>query len=119
MSKKKILVADDDAAIVEVMQILLQDQGYEVVTTSRGENIYKMVEENPDMILLDIWMAGINGNDICQKLKADDKTKHIPIIMFSANSETIQKSIECGADGYLAKPFELDELMNIVQKHTN
>ena len=117
MSKKKILVADDDPGIVEAMQILLEDEGYEVITTMDGENIAKMYEKLPDLVFLDIWMSGVNGNTVCQKLKADEATKDVPVIMFSANRDTEQIARQCGADGFLSKPFEINQLMEIVKKY--
>ena len=66
MHKKKILVADDDPGIVDAMQILLEDEGYDVITTMDGENIFKMYEQNPDLVFLDIWMSGVNGNTVAK-----------------------------------------------------
>ena len=116
MFKKKILVADDDAGIVDAMQILLEDEGYEVITTMDGEKIYEMYEQKPDLVFLDIWMSGINGSTICQKLKANGATKNIPVIMFSANRDTEEIAMQCGADGFLSKPFEIKQLLEIVKK---
>jgi DNA-binding response OmpR family regulator len=113
---KKILVADDDPGIVDAMQILLEDEGYDVIVTLDGETIPLMIEKNPDLIFLDIWMSGVNGNIVCQKLKADDTTKHIPVIMFSANRDTEEIAMQCGANGFLSKPFEIKHLLDIVHK---
>lgn len=118
MPDKKILVADDDSGIVDVMQIVLEDDGFDVITTMDGLNILKLCEQKPDLIFLDIWMSGINGNIICKQLKMSDKFKHIPVIMFSANRNTKQISIECGADDFLAKPFEIGELLRLAHKYT-
>ena len=117
MPKKKILVADDDPGIVDAMQILLEDEGYEVLTTMDGENVVQMFDQKPDLVFLDIWMSGVNGNTVCQKLKADENTKHVPVIMFSANRDTEQIATQCGADGFLSKPFEVKELIEIVHKY--
>jgi len=117
MDKKKILVADDDAGIVDAMQILLEDEGYEVITTMEGGMIWEMVKQKPDLLFLDIWMSGINGNTICKKIKEDPETNFIPVIMFSANRDTQQIAVECGADGFLSKPFEINELIQIVKKY--
>lgn len=118
MSSKKILVADDDPGIVDVMQIVLEDEGYEVITTMDGQKILALSEQNPDLIFLDIWMSGMDGNIICRQLKANEKLKHIPVIMFSANRDTKQISIECGADDFLSKPFEIAELLRLAKKYT-
>lgn len=116
MANKKILVADDDPGIVDVMQIVLEDEGYDVITTMNGEQIIDLCEQNPDLIFIDIWMSGIDGNIICKKLKADERLKHIPVIIFSANKNTRSISMECGADGFLSKPFELQELLTLTDK---
>lgn len=116
MAKKKILVADDDSGIVDAMQILLEDEGYEVIVTMDGESITKMYEQKPDLLFLDIWMSGINGSTICQRLKSNEETKRVPVVMFSANRDTEQIAMQCGADGFLAKPFDIKELLAIVDK---
>jgi len=114
---KKILVADDDPGIVDAMKILLEDEGYEVLVTLDAENIDKLYEEKPDLLFLDIWMSGTDGNTVCKRLKADDKTKNVPIIMFSANRDTESIAKECGADDFLSKPFEIKDLVAIVKKY--
>jgi CheY-like chemotaxis protein len=119
MNKKKVLIADDDPAIVDVLQILLEDQGFEVLTTLNAEGIDTLLKQGPDMILLDIWMSGVNGKDVCMRIKQDDKTKHIPVIMFSANRDTKDIAMESGANGFITKPFEINELIAIVEKFTN
>ena len=117
MPQKKILVADDDAGIVDAVKILLEDEGYEVITTMEGENIVEMFKQKPDLIFLDIWMSGVNGNAVCKKLKEDNATKDVPVIMFSANRDIEQIAMQCGADGFLSKPFNIKDLMEIVKKY--
>ena len=116
--KRKILVAEDDKAIVEVIKIILHEAGYTTLTLEDGTNVIQIVhKEKPDLILLDIWLSGEDGGDIAKKLKRDDKTKQIPIIMISANNETEQIAKNAGADGFLKKPFDINDLVEIVQKH--
>lgn len=117
MTKKKIVIAEDDTGILDVMKIILEDAGYEVSTTINGETLLDMKEALPDLVLLDIWMSGIDGTIICKKLKSQEKTKHIPIIMCSANSNTEKLTRECGATDFISKPFELDELLAKVKKN--
>ena len=119
MNKKKILVADDDKGIVEAMQILLEDEGFDVITTSDATAVEGLFSQNPDLVFLDIWMSGFNGNTICKQLKASDSTRNVPIIIFSANQDTRQIAADCGADDFLAKPFEITDLLQIVRKYTN
>lgn len=116
---KKILIADDDPAIVDVMQMILEDAGYRVTTTVDGETVLKMQQGLPDLLLLDIWMSGQDGREITKILKQQDRTKHIPIIMISASKDIDKSAREAGADDFLPKPFEMDDLIQIVQKHIN
>ncbi len=116
--KKKILVAEDDKAILEVVKIILQDGGYEVIAIEHGEQVIKTVhKEQPHVVLLDIWMAGHDGGEIAKKLKNDEKTRHTPVIMISANNETEKIAKEVGANGFIQKPFNIDDLLSTVQKH--
>lgn len=116
--KKQVLVADDDAAILEVVQLILEDEGYEVITTIDGGNIYTMEKNYPDLLLLDIWMSGMDGRDICKHIKSQEHTKHIPIIMISANKDTGKISKDAGANDFLTKPFEINDLISMVKKYT-
>jgi CheY-like chemotaxis protein len=117
MNKKKILVADDDPAILEVITLILEDEGYAVTTSANGETVEKVQGELPDLILLDIWMSGMDGRDICKRLKAKPKTKHIPIVMISANKDAKAIALDAGANDFLAKPFEMTKLLAIVAKY--
>ena len=114
---KKILVADDDPAILEVITLILEDAGYVVTTSANGETVEKVQGELPDLILLDIWMSGMDGRDICNHLKAKPKTKNIPIVMISANKDAKAIAIEAGANDFLAKPFEMTKLLFMVEKY--
>jgi DNA-binding response OmpR family regulator len=110
--KKTILVADDDLAILDVTKIMLEDYGpYHVLQEENGEKLFPLSSPYPDLILLDLWLSGYSGQDICQKLKSDDRTKHIPIIIFSAGGNLREIAGVCGADDYLAKPFQMEELL--------
>lgn len=116
--KKKILIADDDAGILDSLLLLLQEVGYEVKTTMEGSTIPDFNEFQPDVLLLDIWMRGWDGRDICKELKNNNKTKHIPIIMISANKDTARIAKEAGADDFISKPFELNVLLAKIIKYT-
>ncbi len=114
--KKKILVADDDPAIVESTTLILEEFGYMVDSTVDGETIYKMERDFPDLLLLDIWMSGQDGREICKYLKGEKMTKHIPIIMISASRDIKQSATEAGADDFLAKPFNMEDLIQKIEK---
>ena len=117
--KKKIVVADDDKDIVVVLSMMLEDAGYEVQSTANGHTVQKVCDYLPDLLLLDIWMAGVDGRDICKQLKNQRLTKHIPIIMVSANQDTEKIAREAGADDFIAKPFDMDDLLTMVEKRIN
>ena len=112
--KKKIIVADDDKDIVAVLTMMLENVGYEVQSTANGLTTQRVADYLPDLLLLDIWMAGVDGRDICKNLKSQQHTKHIPIIMISANQNTEQLAREAGADDFIAKPFDMDKLLEKV-----
>ena len=117
--KRKILVADDDPAILEVISLILEDAGYEVKTTVDGQTVQLAQEYVPDLILLDLWMSGMDGRNICKNLKDDKSTKHIPIIMISANKDTEKIAKEAGANDFLAKPFDMKDLLYKVAVYAN
>lgn len=115
---KKILIAEDDQAILDVVTIILENAGYTIVATSNGDIVLeKMENDTPDLLLLDIWLSGHDGGKIARTLKHKDNTKQIPIIMISANNETEKIAKEVHADGFLQKPFDIDDLLQIVQKY--
>ena len=116
-NKRKILVADDDQAILDVFTLILEDAGYEVQTTVNGQTEQMAREFLPNLILLDIWMAGMDGRNICKSLKHHKLTKHIPIIMISANKDTQALAKEAGADDFISKPFEMNEFLAKVAQY--
>lgn len=117
--KKKILIAEDDRAILEVVKIILENEGYQISATDNEEKIHSLLHESPpDLILLDIWLSGHDGGKIAKSLKSKNETKQIPIVMMSANNETEKITKDAGADDFLLKPFNIDDLLHIVRKHT-
>jgi DNA-binding response OmpR family regulator len=115
--KKKILIADDDPGILDALQMMLEDSGYDVRTTLFGQEIIDMDHDFPDLFLLDIWMSGIDGRNICKHLKSQDITTHIPVIMISANKDVQTLAKECGANDFLAKPFQMEKLLMMIETH--
>lgn len=116
---KKILVADDDLAICEAVQFMLEEEGYRVETMLRGERLYKLDKELPDLLLLDIWLSGQDGREICKYLKKKAATQHIPIIMISASRDMAESVNHAGADDFLAKPFKIDDLLDKIAAFTS
>jgi DNA-binding response OmpR family regulator len=114
---KRILIADDDPTIVEATALLLEEFNYDVQATVDGNSIYAIQEHFPDLFLLDIWMSGQDGREICRYLKSSSQTKHIPVIMISASRNIKRSAMEAGADDFLAKPFAMNELIAKIEKH--
>lgn len=115
---KKIMIADDDPGIVDAVEMLLEFEGYEVTSTVDGTTVLEMKKNLPDLLLLDIWMSGEDGRDICKKFKESELTKDIPVIMISASRDVRESAIAAGANDFLAKPFEMDELLKKVEQFT-
>ena len=113
MSEKKILIADDDRIVHNLLTAVLSHDDFEVIHAYDGqETIERVYDEQPDLVVLDIMMPIRDGRDICKELKADPKTKEIKILMLSANAEQSDRALgfEVGADDYEAKPFSADLL---------
>lgn len=114
---KKILICDDDEGILDVATIVLYDKGYDVIALNDCKAVESKVSEvNPDLILLDLWMPKIGGEELTKRLKKNDKTRHIPVVVVSARRDTEEASKKIGADGYLLKPFDIEQLEQIVEK---
>lgn len=118
MSFKKIIIVDDDVAILDSLSLILDFEGYEVKTFERGTEIFNSIESNfkPDIILLDMWLSQEDGRDICKKLKNSDSTKNIPVIIMSASRGLENSALDSGADAFIAKPFEFDEVIGKLNK---
>lgn len=115
---KKIMIADDDPGIVDAIEMLLEFEGYQVTTTADGADVLHLKDNLPDLLLLDIWMSGEDGRDICKKMKQLEATKNIPIIMISASRDIKESAMAAGADDFLPKPFEMNELLDKIKKLT-
>jgi CheY-like chemotaxis protein len=115
--KKSILVVDDSEAILDVVKLALEMADSEVSTSLTGVCFQHMERNLPDLILLDVLLSGEDGGEICQRLKSDEQTRHIPVILLSAHAGLRETAERCGANDFLAKPFHLTELREIVKKY--
>ena len=109
---KRVLVVDDEPNIVDILQFNLEKEGYEVITASDGlDGLNQARSQNPDLILLDVMMPEMDGFQVCQELRKEDKLT--PIIMLTAREEEADRvmGLELGADDYVSKPFSVRELM--------
>lgn len=114
MAKNKIMIVEDEEDIVEMIDYNLKKEGYSTVCVQNGEKAVSIIKrEQPDLLLLDIMLPGINGLEVCKKVKNHDTTAHIPIIMLTAKSMETDKvvGLELGADDYMTKPFSPKELI--------
>jgi DNA-binding response OmpR family regulator len=114
---KKILVAEDDQCLQDIFQLLLVKGGYEVEIVEDGQQINSGLCEVPDLYLLDRHLSGADGLDICKRLKSNDETKHIPVIMISADPAVEKLSASYGADDFIEKPFTMQGFLSIISKH--
>jgi len=117
LSKKKILVVDDDPVIRDVFKIILEAAGYEVELTGDGRELLKNQFSPPHLFLIDKLLSGVNGLDICKHLKAQKATKNIPVIMISASPGIAGQSAEAGADDHIEKPFDRSHLLKVVSRN--
>ena len=108
----KVLVVDDNNDILWVVATILKRYGFDVLTTLRGEEVFdKTLNFGPQLILLDVFLSGVDGIEVCNTLKASPETKDIPIIMFSAHTNFSDIKKFCNADDFVAKPFDTNELV--------
>ncbi|MCW8858881.1 MAG: response regulator transcription factor [Deltaproteobacteria bacterium] len=115
---KTVLVVEDEEDILALLQFNLIKAGYDVVCTTDGEEgLQKISERQPDLILLDLMLPGIGGLDICRKLRSEEKTTNLPIIMLTARGEEadVVQGLELGADDYMTKPFSIKVLLARIQ----
>jgi DNA-binding response OmpR family regulator len=115
--KRRVLLVDDEPAILKTVSKRLEVAGFEVLTSSDGKSaLMKVRESMPDLIVLDVMLPGLGGYEVCKLLKENKQTAHIPIIMLSAKGqeEDYWKGMSAGADAYLTKPFEGQALQSLI-----
>ncbi len=114
MTKRKILVVEDEAELTGAIQIRLEQAGYEVLTAYDGqEGLEKARVENPDLIVLDLMLPKMDGYKVCRMLKFDEKYKKIPVVMLTARAQEKDEDLgyEVGADAFITKPFKYQALL--------
>ena len=116
--KKRILLVDDDPDILKVNRILLEREGYDVLTATDGEEALDLVKQGEvDLMVLDIMMPGVDGFEVCQRLKEDDESFQIPVLMLTAKTELADKILGyfVGAADYLSKPYDKAVLLGKIR----
>lgn len=117
-TRKKILFCDNDKSIQEVVKIIVEEIGYEIETVSDNNDIIRKIKNyKPDLLLLDLWMPNISGQEIVRKIKSDKQTRNIPIIIVSAIDQSKEIVKNMGVRDFLAKPFNIDDLIALVDKY--
>jgi CheY-like chemotaxis protein len=117
--KKRVMLIEDEQELVDLMKMRLEASGYETLAAYDGEEGLKIIEKNrPDLVLLDILMPKLDGFAVCRKLKAEEKTKNIPIVVVSASGgkDLPKRCLDAGADDFIFKPFEAKDLLEKVAK---
>ncbi len=113
---EKILVADDEQEIRNLLDHFLKGQGYEVILASDGNEALKLAsEKNPQVIILDIKMPGLDGLEVCKRLKEKEQTKLIPVIVITGFEDNKMEALNIGADDFVNKPFDMAEISSRVK----
>lgn len=115
---KRVLICDDDPDILEVTKTILQLRGYDVQTMITTEGLMEKIDSfRPDLVLMDLWIPETGGEKATKDIKGNNQTKHIPVIIFSANNDIDKVAKSSGAEGYLRKPFEISQLEEVIAKN--
>lgn len=113
----RILVLDDNQDILDIVAEVLLYEGYKVKTTGRAAAFKNLLQDwQPHVVILDFMLADGNGGELCQDMKKNSHTKHIPVILFSAYFNKAKELAEFGCDAVITKPFDLQELVNCVKQ---
>lgn len=112
----KIVIVDDSTDLLDVLKFFLQEKGHEVETTTNEKGLISLIKSfSPDLIILDIYLRGEDGREICRQLRKFEETKYLCILLFSASSKALIDYKEYGADGFLEKPFGLAEVLDKIE----
>lgn len=116
--KKRVLVCDNDPDITEIVSLILSGKGFQVYVSDTCEKVPGKIDNHePDVIIMDLWIPEMGGEKATVMLKNSPKYRDIPVIILSANNEIESISRRSGADGFLAKPFEIEDLVNTINDH--
>ena len=116
---KEILIVDDEPGIVVSVQFLMEQQGYNVITTNRGDDALEMIYKyKPDLVLLDIMLPGIDGYEVCEIVRLNADYRDVKIVFLTAKGREVEiaKGLALGADAYITKPYSNDELVAKVKE---
>jgi two-component system response regulator VicR len=116
--EKRILIIEDDLNILEILNFIFKDEGFEVISNNEGMPLNEIESFQPDIILLDVRIGGYEktGAQICIELKEFAETRDVPVILLSAEAGLAKIAKKCGADAFISKPFEIHHLVNKVEE---
>ncbi|UOE48779.1 response regulator transcription factor [Mucilaginibacter sp. SMC90] len=112
----KILICDDDEGILDLVELVLKEEGYEVIPEMNSLNVAGLVgSEHPDLVVLDLWMPVLSGDQVLRNLRNDPATKNLPVMVISASGDGKTIAMNAGANDFIPKPFDLDHLLGRVK----
>ncbi len=120
MRSKKIFICDDDSTIVDMLQMLLEMSGYDTIIEVNSINALEVIKTSrPDVILLDIWMPLLSGDELIKIIRQEQELKDIFIISISASKDGKDVALQAGANCFIAKPFDINELLEAIENSSN
>ncbi len=115
--KKKIMICDDDPGILEVLEMMLEIEGYTVFTESNSTNLIKQISADlPDLLLMDLWMPVLSGDQLLRTIRSTEPLRNLPVIILSASVDGNDIATRAGADAFIAKPFDMDDIAMKIEK---
>ena len=120
MKRKMILICDDDPGILEMLELVLEDTGYEIIPEANSLNVRAIVNKQvPDLVILDLWMPVLSGDQVLKMFRENPITKDLPVIVISASTDGNAIALQAGATHFLAKPFDIDDFVRRVNRFIN
>ncbi|WP_316831679.1 response regulator [Pedobacter aquatilis] len=116
-NRKKILICDDDEGIIDLLEMILEDTGHEIIPEQNSLNVKGLIDSGkPDLVILDLWMPVLSGDQVLGMIRKNPLTKDLPVIVISASRNGEEIATAAGANAFVAKPFDVDHLLRIVEQ---
>ncbi|MFN0256427.1 response regulator [Pedobacter ureilyticus] len=120
MKRKTILICDDDPGILEMLELVLEDTGHDIIPEANSLNVRAIVNKKvPDLVILDLWMPVLSGDQVLKMFRENPSTKDLPVIVISASTDGNDIALKAGATHFLAKPFDVEKLLELVEEYLN
>ena len=115
MSNKKVLICDDDEGIIDLLEVMFDDAPFEVITELNSLNMIQLIQaQKPDLVVLDLWMPVLSGDQILAMIRSNPLTENLSVIVISASRDGEHIATAAGASAYVAKPFDIEQLSNLI-----